>query len=189
MKASKTRALFLDRDGVINRPIFIRGRIYSPRYLNEFKVLPRVKQALEKAAKLNLKIIVFTNQPDIARGFSRKEDVEKIHGYLLKKYHVDDILVCPHDDKDRCKCRKPKPGMLFKAARKWKVDLKRSFVVGDRWKDVAAGNRAGCTTFLVNSNYYGKDKVVECDYTVDSLYYAVDMISKTMLKQKRRSKA
>ena len=169
----RNRALFLDRDGVINKPIIKDGRISFLGNLDELHILPNVDRAIAEAKKLGLLVIIFTNQPDIARGALRKEDAEEIHSYLTTKLSIDDVYMCPHDDADNCTCRKPKHGMLSDAAVKWNIELKKSFVVGDRWKDIKAGKLAGCTTFLIDSNYYNENIEIDYDHCVSDLYSAV----------------
>jgi D-glycero-D-manno-heptose 1,7-bisphosphate phosphatase len=179
----KNRALFLDRDGVINEPIVIEGKPYSPKNLSELKFCRNVDIAIRKAKELGLLVIIFTNQPEIARGTMLKENVDKIHKYIIKLLHVDDIFMCPHDDKDDCSCRKPKPGMLYEASAKWNINLKESFVVGDRWRDIDAGKKAGCTTFLIKSDYYNDKKPINYDYSADNLISVIEIISKLLNKK------
>jgi D-glycero-D-manno-heptose 1,7-bisphosphate phosphatase len=105
---------------------------------------------LRKAGFLN---IVVTNQPDIATGKQKAEVIEVMHQRLRNELALDEIKVCRHSDTDLCDCRKPKPGMLLQAAREFDIDLKRSFMVGDRWRDVAAGQAAGCMSFFIDYGY------------------------------------
>lgn len=138
------RAVFLDRDGVLNRAP-------TPRSLAELEVLPGVPEALRLLGELGFLRIVVTNQPDVARGRQTREAVEEIHRALRERLPLDDVLTCFHDDVDRCDCRKPKPGLLTRAAAAHDIDLGGSFLVGDRGVDILAGRAAGCTTFLVPS--------------------------------------
>jgi D-glycero-D-manno-heptose 1,7-bisphosphate phosphatase len=121
--------------------------------LEEFELLPGAAQTIEALRKAGFLIIVVTNQPDVATGVQRREVVEAMHENLRAAGLCDDIKVCFHTDADGCECRKPKPGMLIDAAREWQIDLSRSFMVGDRWRDVAAGKAAGCYTFLIDYEY------------------------------------
>ena len=121
--------------------------------LEEFELLPGAQQTIEALHKAGLLIIVVTNQPDVATGAQRREVVEAMHDKLRTVGLCDDIKVCYHTDVDGCECRKPKPGMLIEAAREWQVDLSHSFMVGDRWRDVAAGKAAGCFTFFIDCEY------------------------------------
>jgi D-glycero-D-manno-heptose 1,7-bisphosphate phosphatase len=117
--------------------------------------------------------VVFTNQPDIARGSVAIETVERMHAILKEHIPVDDVYMCVHDSDDGCTCRKPLPGMLTAAAERWNVDLFRSFVVGDRWRDIDAGRAAGCYSILLRRSY---SACTSADTTVDTLAQAVEVI-------------
>lgn len=149
-------AIFLDRDGVINRAVVRNGRPYPPATLDDFILLPGVVSAILALRNAGFLIIVVTNQPDVAMGLQRREVVEAMHEKLLSTGLIDDIKVCYHIDADGCDCRKPKPGMLIDAAREWQIDLKNSFMVGDRWRDVEAGNSVGCFTYHIDYQYQEK---------------------------------
>jgi D-glycero-D-manno-heptose 1,7-bisphosphate phosphatase len=147
------RAVFLDRDGVINRAIVRDGKPYAPASEDALEVLPDVPDALARLRAAGFRLIVVTNQPDIARGTQRREVVDRMHAKLMAELPIDDVRVCPHDDRDGCDCRKPKPGLLDSAAHDKSLSLGDSFMVGDRWRDVEAGRRAGCTTIFVDRDY------------------------------------
>ena len=147
------RAIFLDRDGVLNRAIVVQGRPHPPATLAEFEVLPGVVEACAELRRAGFLLIVVTNQPDVARGIQRREVVEAMNDALLADVPLDDIRVCYHDDQDQCVCRKPLPGLLVQAAREWQIDLSASYMVGDRWKDIETGRKAGCRTILIECNY------------------------------------
>jgi D-glycero-D-manno-heptose 1,7-bisphosphate phosphatase len=147
------RAIFLDRDGVLNRAIVVQGRPHPPATLAEFEVLPGVVEACAELRRAGFLLIVVTNQPDVARGIQRWEVVEAMNAALLADVPLDDIRVCYHDDQDQCVCRKPLPGLLVQAAREWQIDLSASYMVGDRWKDIETGRKAGCRTILIDCNY------------------------------------
>jgi len=169
------RAVFLDRDGVLNRAIIRDGKPYPPRSVEELEILPGVVEAYTRLQKAGFLLIVVTNQPDVARGTQRREVVEEIHEVLQAQLPVDDIRVCYHDDTDDYPCRKPRPGLILEAAREWRVDLAASFLVGDRWKDIEAGRRAGCRTVFIDYNY-NEPRPESPDYRADSLAEAVDWI-------------
>lgn len=169
------RAVFLDRDGVINRVILRAGRPGSPRSIEEFELLPRVVEGIEALHRADFRIIVITNQPEVAAGLQTRNTVEQIHRRLRDLFPVDDIKVCYHVDHDHCICRKPKPGMLLQAGAEFDLDLKRSFVVGDRWRDMEAGRAAGCKTILVG-NGYGEKRIENPDAVVASLWQAARII-------------
>jgi len=150
------RAVFLDRDGVVNRSIVRDGKPYPPNSVGEMEILAGVPDALTSLRKAGFLNIVVTNQPDIATGKQKAEVVEAMHQRLRNELALDDIKVCRHRDADGCDCRKPKPGMLLQAAREFDIDLERSFMVGDRWRDVAAGQAAGCISFFIDYGYREK---------------------------------
>lgn len=147
------RAVFLDRDGVINRSEVRDGKPYAPRRLQDFRLLPGTVRAIHDLKQAGLPVIVVTNQPDIGNGLVDAAIVEAMHDRLRRVSPVDDILVCPHRQDAGCQCRKPRAGMLIKAAAKWQIDLKKSFMVGDRWGDIVAGQRAGCYNIFINRHY------------------------------------
>jgi len=173
----KDKAIFWDRDGVINEIVIHNGKISSPWTLKEFKILPGVANVLEKSKEMGFLNIVFTNQPDISRGFLKKETLKKIHNALLKKLLINEIIFCPHDNKDNCRCRKPKPGMILKMAEKWQLDLEKSYVVGDTWKDIKAGKTAGCKTFLLRREY-NKNLQKDYDFEIDDPKEIINIINK-----------
>jgi D-glycero-D-manno-heptose 1,7-bisphosphate phosphatase len=145
------RAVFLDRDGVLNRGVVKAGKPFAPFSLDEFEILPGVPEALAKLRSAGYLLIVTTNQPDVARGIASRAQVEGIHTFIRERLPLDDIRVCYHDDGDDCACRKPRPGMIYAAAVDHEVQLDRSFMIGDRWRDIGSGKNAGCTAILVNA--------------------------------------
>lgn len=147
------RAVFLDRDGVINRAFVLKGKPHPPSRLSELEILPGVREALVSLRAFGFRLIVVTNQPDVARGKQTQETVEAMHRLLQERLSLDEFRVCYHDDGDGCLCRKPAPGLLLDAAREAHLDLSASFMIGDRWRDVEAGRRAGCTTIFIDYGY------------------------------------
>ena len=174
-EAGIDRAVFLDRDGVINRVLVRAGRPYAPRELAEFEILDGVEAAVRRLRDAGFRVIVVTNEPDVATGRQTRAGVEAIHAELRRRLAVDDIRVCYHVDRDGCECRKPKPGMLLAAARDWGVRLEHSFMVGDRWRDIAAGKAAGCRTILVRMDY-AEPAAQDPDVVVNSLAEAGSVI-------------
>ena len=168
-------AVFLDRDGVINRATVRGDTPHPPQTLAEVEILPGVAEALEKLAKLGLPLIVVTNQPDVARGTQTKDVVESINRFLSDRLPLTAAYVCYHDNKDECDCRKPKPGMLTRAAAEHQIDLRKSFMVGDRWGDIVAGAAAGCRTFLINLPYSRCERCSP-DHQVADLWEAAGII-------------
>lgn len=153
------KAVFLDRDGVLNRALVRQGILTPPRRLDEVEILPGVPQALHRLHRAGMRLIVVTNQPDVARGSLSRETVEQLHARLRSELPLDDIRVCYHDDHDKCDCRKPKPGMLLAAARDFGLDLAASYMVGDTWRDVQAGRQAGCKVALIEQGYHPEGDV------------------------------
>jgi D-glycero-D-manno-heptose 1,7-bisphosphate phosphatase len=146
------RAVFLDRDGVLNRAMVRNGRPYPPDTLESFEILPGVPEALGRLHNAGFLLIGATNQPDVARGTQRREVVEAMNARLLGELPITAILVC-YEDGDDCPRRKPNPGLLTEAAEAYTIDLAASFMVGDRWRDVEAGRRAGCRTVFIDLAY------------------------------------
>jgi D-glycero-D-manno-heptose 1,7-bisphosphate phosphatase len=169
-------AIFLDRDGVINHNVVRSGRPYSPETLEDFVILPGVPRAVEALRRAGYLIIVVTNQPDVGAGKQSRELVEAMHDVVRRKLAVDDIEVCYHVDSDQCACRKPKPGMLLRAADKHGIALLQSFMVGDRWRDVDAGRAAGCRTVFVDYGYENEPRPERPDLIVRSLPEAVSFM-------------
>jgi D-glycero-D-manno-heptose 1,7-bisphosphate phosphatase len=148
-----TVAVFLDRDGVLNEAIVREGLPCPPSSMDELVIVKDAFSSLTSLRSAGFRLIVVTNQPDIARGTTSRQTVEQINGHLLKELPIDDVEICPHDDSERCDCRKPLPGMLLRAGKRHGIDLKQSFMVGDRWRDIEAGRRAGCRTVLIGDGY------------------------------------
>ena len=169
------RAVFLDRDGVLNRAFVREGKPYPPNSIEEFEILPGVPEALARLNAAGFLNVVVTNQPDVATGRQQRGVVDTMHEFLQKKLQIDAIKVCYHADSDACACRKPKPGMLLEAASELNIDLARSFLVGDRWRDVGAAQAAGCQALFVDYQY--REKRPEKPYVaVESLPDAADFI-------------
>jgi D-glycero-D-manno-heptose 1,7-bisphosphate phosphatase len=170
------RAVFLDRDGVLNRAHLVDGVPHPPRGVAELEILPGVPEATRRLKEAGFLLVVVTNQPDIARGQASWADVDAIHEALRARLPLDDVRVCPHDDADRCDCRKPLPGLLLAAARDHRVDVGRSVMVGDRWRDVEAGQRAGTRTVYVKAGYRERAPA-NYDLAVGSLLEATPWIA------------
>jgi D-glycero-D-manno-heptose 1,7-bisphosphate phosphatase len=169
-------AVFLDRDGVINRTTVRGGTPYPPQTVAEVELLPGVPEALDRLAALGVPLIVVTNQPDVARKTQTRETVDAINALLMEKLpQLSAVYVCCHDTPDHCDCRKPKPGMLLQAAREGAIDLSRSVMVGDRSGDVLAGQAAGCRTVLIDLPYSKGDRCSP-DYRVADLLEAARVI-------------
>ena len=165
--------IFLDRDGVINRAVVRDGRPYPPASLGEMEILEGVADALKQLREAGFRLVVVTNQPDVARGTQSRGEVDEIHNELLRLLPLDDIRSCFHDNSDHCICRKPLPGLLLEKAEE--VDYTSSYMIGDRWRDVDAGNAAGCRTIFIDYGYQEKQPAAY-DYKTDSLTNAAKWI-------------
>jgi len=169
------RAVFLDRDGVINRAIVRDGKPYPPNSLSELEILPGVPEALAQLKAAGFRLIVVTNQPDVARGKQTRAAVEAMHAALQAQLPLDEIRACYHDSHDSCTCRKPQPGLLLAAAREHGLELSASYLIGDRWRDIEAGQRAGCTSLFIDYQY-AERQPLEPYVRVASLTEAVEWI-------------
>jgi D-glycero-D-manno-heptose 1,7-bisphosphate phosphatase len=179
------RAVFLDRDGVLNRTYLHEdGKTHPPNGPEETEILPGVPEACLDLRRAGFLLIVVTNQPDVARGTQRQPVVAAIHEKLRQKLSLDEIMVCYHDSADNCSCRKPKPGLLMQAAAVWGINLKSSFMVGDRGSDMEAGYAAGCKTVLIRSAPLKSEKSGqrEPDFQADSLAEAAKWIVNEKIK-------
>ena len=167
------KAVFLDRDGVINKAIIRNEKAYSPMNLSEFVFVQDIAEQINKIKDAGYYVIVVTNQPEVARGNIDVHELDKMTKNIKDNLPVNQVLVCPHDDADNCSCRKPKPGMLFDAAKRHEIDLTQSFLVGDGWKDMGAANNAGCKGILIDAFY---NKGVSCFRRVKNMGEALGII-------------
>jgi D-glycero-D-manno-heptose 1,7-bisphosphate phosphatase len=172
--------VFLDRDGVINRAIVRQGKPHPPASVEEMVIPDEVPAALARLKKAGYRLVVVTNQPDVSRGVQRREVVEAINGALAQRLPLDEFRVCYHDDRDDCPCRKPRPGLLLRTPA---PEIARSVIVGDRWRDVEAGRRAGVRATVLIECGYDEPCRMEPDARVPSLGEAVSWI----LRLDRRS--
>ncbi|HEY1786888.1 MAG TPA: HAD family hydrolase [Verrucomicrobiae bacterium] len=174
---SAQRAVFLDRDGVINRALERNEKPYPPRSMDEFEILPEVPGACAKLKAAGFLLVVATNQPDVGRGTMQQSLVESIHAHMLTRLPIDRVEACFHPGQGAsdCDCRKPKPGMLLHAARELKIDLAKSWMVGDRWRDVDCGYNAGCRTIFIDRGY-SEELKHQPDFRVKDLAEAAEII-------------
>ena len=170
------RAVFLDRDGVLNRAVLRDGKPTPPESVAALEIPPDVPGALAKMRAAGFLLIGVTNQPDVARGQQTRDVVEAINRTLLARLPLDDIFVCYHDDADDCPCRKPAPGLLLEAAAKHGIDPAASFLIGDRWKDVDAGHNAGCRAVLLRLGYAEREPSRPADWECLSVAAAAEWI-------------
>lgn len=145
--------MFLDRDGVLIEAQVRDNKPYAAESINDVRVIAGVREACAELKRLGFLLVLVTNQPDVARGRITREFVDEVNRRLLTELGLDAAQVCDHDDADDCACRKPKPGLMIEAAENLSIDLAASFVVGDRWRDIEAGRRAGCRTVFVDHGY------------------------------------
>lgn len=171
------KAVFFDRDGIINKAVIREGKATSPRTLEEWQWETGIHDAVKQLKEAGFLILVVTNQPDIIRGLYPQEIMEKFHKMISDELHVDDIAACMHDNSHNCHCRKPKPGMLVDLTKKWDLSIKDSVFIGDTFKDMQAGKQAGCFTILVKKNY---NKDTDCNYLAKDLDDAVRYILKNL---------
>ncbi len=152
---NRVPAVFLDRDGVINAPVVREGKPYPPVRLSEFEILPDVPKACADLKAAGYRLIVVTNQPDVGRGTLQQSTVEAIHASMCQRLPIDRVEVCYHAGQGQsdCNCRKPRPGMLLRAAGELDLDLAQSWMVGDRWRDIDCGHAAGCRTIFIDRGY------------------------------------
>ncbi|MGB7747860.1 MAG: HAD family hydrolase [Verrucomicrobiia bacterium] len=171
------RAVFLDRDGVVNRALEREAKPYPPRSLAEFEILSEVPAACAKLKQAGFLLVVVTNQPDVGRGTLAQSVVEKIHAHMMAQLPIDRVEVCYHPGKGQsdCDCRKPKPGMLLRAAKDLGIDLAQSWMVGDRWRDIDCGHAAGCRTIFIDRGY-AEELRKKPDFSAGNLSGATDII-------------
>jgi D-glycero-D-manno-heptose 1,7-bisphosphate phosphatase len=153
--ANQQRAVFLDRDGVISRSLVRDGLPFAPTNLNDFEILPEATPACQRLKQKGFLLIVVTNQPEVGRGTMTKETVEAMHTGMCRELPIDRVEVCYHPGHgmSNCDCRKPKPGLLLRAAKELNIDLTQSWMVGDRWRDIDCGLAAGCRTVFIDRGY------------------------------------
>jgi D-glycero-D-manno-heptose 1,7-bisphosphate phosphatase len=170
-----TRAVFADRDGVLCANVMRDGRPVAPTRLEDFRLLPGVEDSVRALKSAGYLVVVVTNQPDVGTGRTPRATVEAMHDIIRSTLDVDDIKACFHTNADGCTCRKPKPGMILEAAAERAIDLPASYVIGDRWSDVAAGQEAGCATIFVDYGYEA-DRAIKADTVVGSFAEAAKVI-------------
>lgn len=170
------RAVFLDRDGVLNDAVVRDGLPYPPASVNEMTIATGAPVALAQLKARGFMLCVVSNQPDVARGTQTEAEVTAINDALAAVLPIDAFYMCFHDSADKCDCRKPLPGLMQRAARAHGISLPESYLVGDRWRDVDAGARAGCTTVLIDFGYTERKPEQPPDIVVDSILAAAQAI-------------
>lgn len=169
------RAVFLDRDGVLTVPEFRDGRSFAPRRLEDFRLYDDAGEATARLKEAGFRLVVVTNQPDVGHGRIAPAVLDGMHRQMAAQLPLDAIEVCCHTREDACECRKPKPGMLRRAAERLGLDCAKSFMVGDRGSDVEAGRAVGATTIFIDLGYVDEDPR-QPDFTVPSLAEAAKIV-------------
>jgi D-glycero-D-manno-heptose 1,7-bisphosphate phosphatase len=182
IRVSSQKAVFLDRDGVLVEAVMIEGKPHAAMSLDQFVIKPEAQKACDILQEAGFLLVVVTNQPEVARGNLPSEQVERMNSVLTDQLHLDQVVTCCHDDADECECRKPKPGMLTETAQLLSIDLDRSYMIGDRWKDIEAGRAAGCKTIWIDLAYE-EQKPSSPTLRVTSLLEAVRWIENDDLKK------
>ena len=172
-----TKAFFLDRDGVINQSLIYKGKPIAPTNLANFKIIKDVKKSLIYLKEKGFLTIIISNQPDISKGLLDKSILKKMNKKIKEKLKIDDIFICKHVNTDRCNCRKPKLGMALEAKKKWNIDLKNSYLIGDRWRDIYLANRLKIKCFYIDKNYSEK-KPKKYNFKVKNLFHAIKILKK-----------
>jgi D-glycero-D-manno-heptose 1,7-bisphosphate phosphatase len=173
---NSARAVFLDRDGVIVTPEFRDGRSFAPKTLDAFRLYDSAPECLRSLKQAGFLLVVVTNQPDVGKGEIAPETLDEMHRRMREALPIDDVRVCTHTREDGCACRKPRPGMLLGAAAALGIALDRSFMIGDRESDVAAGRAAGCRTIFIDLDYAAEPKPRDAHFRVRSLEQATACI-------------
>ncbi len=170
-------AVFLDRDGVVNECIYINNKCFAPKNISDFKFINRSIDAIIKLKKKKYKIFIVSNQPDVGNKKIKKEIIFKMNAKILKEVKIDEIKYCFHSQTANCDCRKPKPKMITDLARKYQINLKRSFMIGDRHSDMVAGRKAGCTPIFIKNDLIEESNINNYK-TFKNLFDATNFILK-----------
>lgn len=154
MVLRKKRAVFLDRDGVLNIPIIKKNKSYAPLKYKDFKLYPKLKFYCQKL-KLSFLLIVVTNQPDIGRKKIKLTELKKMHHKLKKITNYDELYFCSAISK-KSYYKKPNPGMILRAIKEFNIEPKKSYLIGDRWSDIMSGDKLGIKTLFIDRKYKEK---------------------------------
>jgi D-glycero-D-manno-heptose 1,7-bisphosphate phosphatase len=174
--------VFIERDGILNR-VRVEGQCQvSPLTFDDFQINQEAVPFFKQLRAAGLVLIATTNQPGLSRGYQSRRELDRMHDLLRSVFTLDEILVCPHDETDRCPCRKPKPGLFMEAAFKWHLNLDRSFVISDKWQDAEAARTSGCTSMMLKSPWLGN---VHRDFVLPDL----ESIVRKILKWKAGTRA
>jgi len=169
----KLKAVFFDRDGVLNHLVKRNGSFYSPQKFKDFHIVNEAKEVVNTVKEMDYLAIVVSNQPDISRGNLKQSELDKMTDKLFEKLSIDDVFYCTHDDENDTGCRKPAPGLFYTAQKKYNIDFNKSFMIGDTWKDVEATKNTGISMILINKDY---NQDLENVIRVNSLSEVVSLI-------------
>jgi D-glycero-D-manno-heptose 1,7-bisphosphate phosphatase len=153
---NSNKAVFLDRDGVLVKSFVKKGKAHAPIKFKDFKIYKDSEKCIKKLNSLGFMTIVVTNQPDVGKKLISKATLKKMHNTLKRKTKINKIYTCIHTLEQKCNCRKPMPGMLIEAAKVNGINLKKSYMIGDRFMDILCGSKVGCKTIFINRNYKEK---------------------------------
>ncbi len=175
-------AVFLDRDGVINKPIIKNRKPFAPTTHNEFAIYPEAAACVLKMHSAGFRVIIVTNQKDVGKKIIAQSELEEMHASIHEKLKIDEIKVCICTDE--CACYKPNPGMLLEAKNDWNLDLKKCFIIGDTWRDIGAGFNVGCKTILIE-RCYNMPMPYTPNFIVKNLQQATSIVLKHSLKERK----
>ncbi len=176
LNPKSTKAVFLDRDGVIIKTKIKNGQPYAINSILEIELIDGVIDGLKLLKSFGFLLFIVTNQPDVGFGTQMKESVESIHRWLMDKLPLDEIAVCySRSEEDGGSRYKPSPEMLNELAHKFNTDLSQSFLIGDRWRDIGAGENAGCKTIFIDYSYEEPNPFTPT-WTVPSFVKAIEII-------------
>lgn len=165
--------VFFERDGVLNQVQVERRQPVGPLTLDQFHIHRDAALPLQKLKAAGFLLFATTHQPGLSRGYQSRRELDIMHQLLRRALPLDDVLVCPHDETDRCPCRRPAAGLLREAAFTWHLNLDRSFVISDKWQDAQAARLAGCTSLMIASPWVGS---AHHDLILPTLESAVEKI-------------
>lgn len=171
------KAIFFDRDGVLIEAVVKNKKPFSIKKIKDLKFLINDNEIFLKLKNLGYKLIIVTNQPDVARNKISEKFVDDVNSAIKKKYFIDYAYTCLHDDISNCSCRKPKNGLLIEAQRDFNLNIKKCFLIGDRWKDISAAESSGCKSIFIDYNYDEK-KPEKYTFKVNSISEAINIILK-----------
>lgn len=166
-------AVFFERDGILNLVRVEREHQVIPLTMEAFELNPQAEEPLDRLKEAGFLLFATTNQPGLSQGRQSRTDLDLMHEVMSRRFKLDGVLLCPHDESDHCPCRKPKAGLIAEAAFQWHLDLDRSFVVSDKWQDAQSAHVAGCTSVLIRSPWNGRN---HHDVIVDDLASAAEKI-------------